>query len=61
VHATETRIDVAANFNELKTLPAEIRRRMYLYHLSDGMLNIDVKADGFAGLLEAAPVVYDFD
>lgn len=52
---------VHANFNELKTLPAEIRRRMYLYHLSDGMLNIDVKADGFAGLLEAAPIVYDFD
>ena len=52
---------VHANFNELKTLPAEIRRRMYLYHLSDGMLNIDVKADGFASRLEAAPIVYDFD
>jgi len=34
---------------------------MHLYHLSDGMLTMDVQKDGFAGLLEPAPVVYDFE
>ena len=52
---------VHANYNEMKTLPPAIRSRMHLYHLSDGMLDIDVKKDGFAGHLEPAPVVYDFE
>jgi ribonuclease BN (tRNA processing enzyme) len=52
---------VHANYEELKTLPKKIRARMHLYHLSDGMLDLDVKPDGFAGLLEPAPMVYDFD
>jgi len=52
---------VHANYSQMKTLPADVRARMYLYHLSDGMLDIDVKADGFAGHLEPAPTVYDFE
>ena len=31
-----------------------------LYHLSDGMLDIDVIRDDFLGLMQPAPVVYDF-
>lgn len=52
---------VHAYYNDLKTLPADVKAKMYLYHLSDGMLNIDVKSDGFAGLLRPAPTVYDFE
>lgn len=51
---------VHAFYGELKTLPPEIKNKTYLYHLSDGMLEIDVKADGFAGFMEPAPIVYDF-
>ena len=51
---------VHASYMQLKELPDEIRRKMYLYHLSDGMLDIDVKKDGFAGLMQPAPVAYDF-
>lgn len=51
---------VHASYQQLKTLPAETKAKMMLYHLSDGMLDIDVKADGFAGLMQPAPVVYDF-
>lgn len=51
---------VHAAYQQLKTLPDDLRAKMYLYHLSDGMLDIDVKADGFAGLMKPAPVVYDF-
>lgn len=51
---------VHANYQQMKTLPAEMKAKMVLYHLSDGMLEIDVKADGFAGLMQPAPVVYDF-
>jgi ribonuclease BN (tRNA processing enzyme) len=50
---------VHANYQQLKTLAPEIKAKMTLYHLSDGMLDIDVKADGFAGLMEPAPAVYD--
>jgi hypothetical protein len=52
---------VHAYYGDLKRLPETVRNRMYLYHLSDGMPAIDVKADGFAGFLESAPTVYDFD
>lgn len=51
---------VHANYTQLKELPEKIRSKMFLYHLSDGMLDIDVKKDGFLGLMEPAPVVYDF-
>jgi len=51
---------VHAFYGDLKTLPDEVRERMRLYHLSDGMLDIDVEADGFAGLVKPLPVAYDF-
>jgi len=51
---------VHAFYGELKNLPQEMRNKMLLYHLTDGMLSIDVKNDGFMGLAEPAPVVYDF-
>ena len=51
---------VHASYMQLKELPESIRSKMFLYHLSDGMLDLDVKKDGFRGLMEAAPVVYDF-
>lgn len=50
---------VHASYMQLKELPEEIRRKTYLYHLSDGMLDIDVVKDGFAGLMQPAPVAYD--
>jgi len=52
---------VHAWYGDLKRLPATMRERMYLYHLSDGMREIDVEADGFAGFVQPAPVVYDFE
>jgi len=52
---------VHAFYNELQTLPAELKAKMLLYHLSDGMFNRNVAEDGFLGLLEPAPTVYDFD
>lgn len=51
---------VHASYEELKTLPAELRAKMLLYHLTDPMATMDVKKDGFLGLAEPAPVVYDF-
>ncbi len=51
---------VHAYYGKLKTLPDEIRKKMWLYHLSDGMLDIDVQADGFGGFLKPLPTVYDF-
>ena len=41
---------VHAHYSELVTLPAEIRRIMWLYHYQDGPLP-DARADGFAGFV----------
>jgi len=51
---------VHANYAQLKELSEDLKEKMYLYHLSDGMLEIDVIQDGFAGLMESAPTAYDF-
>lgn len=51
---------VHANYAQIKELSEELKDKMYLYHLSDGMLEIDVIQDGFAGLMESAPTAYDF-
>lgn len=51
---------VHAFYEDLKYLPTDMRAKMLLYHLTDGMRNIDTKRDGFMGLAEPAPVVYDF-
>ncbi len=48
--------------NLLKGVPGDLRSRMLLYHLDDGMASRAEQAvkDGFKGLLEPAPVAYDF-
>jgi len=51
---------VHAFYGDLKKLPEEMRGKMLLYHLSDGMLPINVQNDGFLGFAEPGPVVYDF-
>lgn len=44
-----------------KGLPADLKAKTLLYHLTDGMVGREVQKDGFLGLMEPAPVVYDFD
>lgn len=51
---------VHAYYGDLKRLPDAMRAKMLLYHLTDDMLKIDVKKDGFLGFAEPAPIVYDF-
>jgi len=46
---------VHANYDELKTLSPDIRKKMWLYHYQDGPLP-DAKADGFAGFVEQGQV-----
>lgn len=41
---------VHAHYTELKTLSKEIKKKMWLYHYSDGVLP-DAVADGFAGFV----------
>ena len=41
---------VHANYTELRGLPDEIKRKMWLYHYQDGTLP-DARADGFAGFV----------
>lgn len=43
--------NVHAHYNDLKTLPQEIKSKMWLYHYNVGELP-DAKADGFAGFIE---------
>lgn len=42
---------VHANYADLKTLPEEVKAKMWLYHVNDGDLP-DAEADGFAGIVE---------
>ena len=51
---------VHAAYDELVTLPAEIRAKTYLCHYSDAVNTIDALVDGFAGLAKHW-VYYDFD
>jgi ribonuclease BN (tRNA processing enzyme) len=46
---------VHAHYTELKTLPDEIRAKMWLYHYQDGPLP-DAPADGFAGFVKQGQV-----
>lgn len=60
---------VHAYYGELRSLPGEIKRKMFLYHCDDGMrpLNPDgtlggdqrVLYDGFAGFAKPMPYVYE--
>ena len=45
------RSGVHAHYLDLKTLPAETKAKMWLYHYSDGELP-DAVADGFAGFIQ---------
>ena len=46
---------VHAHYSELKTLPGDIRAKMWLYHYQDGALP-DAQADGFAGFVKQGQV-----
>jgi ribonuclease BN (tRNA processing enzyme) len=46
---------VHAHYTELITLPAETKKKMWLYHYQDGPLP-DAKADGFAGFVKQGQV-----
>lgn len=41
---------VHAHYTKLITLPAEIKKKMFLYHIADAAMDTDVRADGFAGI-----------
>lgn len=61
-HDCETspfRTGVHAHYEDLKTLPADLKRRMWLYHYSDGDLP-DAVADGFAGFIKQGQT-FDLD
>ncbi|HEY9774697.1 MAG TPA: MBL fold metallo-hydrolase [Planktothrix sp.] len=49
---------IHAHYSELKTLPAEMKRKMWLYHYQDGE-KPDCTADGFAGWVTQGQV-FDF-
>lgn len=60
-HDCETYISpsgVHAHYNELKTLPKEIKSKMWLYHYNDGELPNAIK-DGFIGFVRQGQV-FDF-
>jgi ribonuclease BN (tRNA processing enzyme) len=52
---SKTRSGVHAHYTELKTLPKEIKKKMWLYHYADGLLP-DAVADGFAGFVKPGQV-----
>jgi ribonuclease BN (tRNA processing enzyme) len=51
---------VHASYKELKTLPADIRKKMYLCHYGDNYASYTPEQDGFAGFTQRG-VYYDFD
>lgn len=50
---------VHAWYEELKTLPAEMKKKTFLCHYNDSRENYNAEQDGFAGFVERA-VYYDF-
>lgn len=48
---TSKKTGVHAHYDELKTLAADVKAKMWLYHYQDGP-RPDAKADGFAGFVE---------
>ena len=46
-----TRTSVHAHYQELISLPADVKKKMWLYHYQPGM-DEDVTADGFLGLVK---------
>lgn len=52
---------VHAGYDELKTLPADVRAKMILMHLDDGMAKKEPEKDGFLALArDGLSAVYDF-
>ncbi|NLM01649.1 MAG: MBL fold metallo-hydrolase [Treponema sp.] len=51
---------VHASYDELKTLPEDIRKKIILCHISDNYVNYDAKADGFYGFAKQG-CYYNFD
>ena len=51
---------VHAAYDELVTLPKEIKEKTFLSHYSEAVSTIDALVDGFAGLAKHW-VYYDFD
>lgn len=51
--------EVHASYADLKTLPADVRKKIYLCHCDETLLSKDVKADGFAGFAKRG-VYYNF-
>lgn len=52
---SDSKSGVHAHYEELKTLPDEVRAKMWLYHYQDGRLP-DAEADGFAGFARKGQV-----
>ncbi len=51
--------EVHASYGELKALPADVKKKIYLCHCDDTLLAKDVTADGFAGFAKRG-VYYNF-
>jgi ribonuclease BN (tRNA processing enzyme) len=49
------RSGVHAHYDELKTLPEDVKRKMHLYHYQDGD-RPDAAADGFAGFVDKGQI-----
>jgi ribonuclease BN (tRNA processing enzyme) len=52
---TPFKSSVHSHYNDLKTLPVNIKQKMWLYHYSDGELP-DAQADDFAGFVKPRQV-----
>ena len=48
---------VHASYNQLLSLPFEVRQKIWIYHYGDSVLP-DAKADGFAGFIESMQTFY---
>ena len=50
-------LGVHASYNQLLSLPAKIRQKIWIYHYGDSLLP-DAKSDGFSGFIEPMQVFY---
>lgn len=50
---------VHASYEQLKTLPAELKSKMYLYHYNNDIKTISPEKDGFVGIVNSG-FYYDF-
>ncbi len=52
--------EVHASYGELKTLPADIKKKIYLCHYDEKLAGVDAKKDGFVGFVKRG-YYYNFD